>query len=543
MHCNKMFVNKYKHILILIPLILSAFTHLWNAVEFPSFHIDEGVYIRRALHVLSGLGPQDPDSRFDHPQDTTSAYDHPYFGQVFLAAVFKLIGYPQNLLASSDFASIQKLFTVPRLIMGAIAVIDTFLVYKIGERRFNPTVALFASLLFAVMPSSWFTRRVVLDSIMLPFILASIFLALEIRLHPKYVKILSFLSGISLGLAIFTKIPSFVIIPLIIFLINQGADRKAIRSKNGLKIIAMFLLPVFLIPLIWPTYAFLSGDFNQWVDGVLWQATHRETEGKTLTDIGESFLKADPLLLILGTVSIAYLTIRREYIAIIWIMPFLTLLYLIGWVNHFHLILVIPILCISLAKLIYDLPYIVHIKKRNTIISISIITGIVLFGLISTFILISTNLSYIQLKTASYISNEIVPKNNDFYHDKNKIYTSLNTISINGRDKITVITGPLYSWVYKYVFGHQYTFSHIRDTQPIKTEKIILLVDRLYKRVITGEGENQTQVIRLSNIYNNTDVVAVFEKLPANYTKKNYPFTGIDSADSELTTSEIRANY
>ena len=57
-----------KHILILIPLILSSFTHLWNPAQFPSFHIDEGVYIRRALHTLNGLGPHDPDSRFDHPQ-------------------------------------------------------------------------------------------------------------------------------------------------------------------------------------------------------------------------------------------------------------------------------------------------------------------------------------------------------------------------------------------------------------------------------------------------------------------------------------------
>jgi hypothetical protein len=86
-----------KHILILIPLILSSFTHLWNPAQFPSFHIDEGVYIRRALHMLNGLGPQDPDSRFDHPQYTTSAYDHPYFGQIFLAALFKIIDYPQNL--------------------------------------------------------------------------------------------------------------------------------------------------------------------------------------------------------------------------------------------------------------------------------------------------------------------------------------------------------------------------------------------------------------------------------------------------------------
>src|SRR5688572_28550521 len=98
-----------KRILLLIPLILSAFTHLWNAAEFPSFHLDEGVYMRRALHTLNGLGPLDPDSKFDHPQETTSSYDHPFFGQFVLASIFKIIDYPQSLKLSSDTASIESL--------------------------------------------------------------------------------------------------------------------------------------------------------------------------------------------------------------------------------------------------------------------------------------------------------------------------------------------------------------------------------------------------------------------------------------------------
>ena len=130
MHINK-------HILILIPLILSGFTHLWNPAQFPSFHVDEGVYIRRALYSLNGLGLHDPDSRYDHPQDTTSAYDHPFFGQIFLAGIFKVIDFPNFLKPISDTSSVESLFAVPRLIMGAIALVDTFLIYKITERRFN----------------------------------------------------------------------------------------------------------------------------------------------------------------------------------------------------------------------------------------------------------------------------------------------------------------------------------------------------------------------------------------------------------------------
>ena len=125
---------------MLIPLILSSFTHLWNASQFPSFHTDEGVYLRRALHTVVGLGPQDPSSRYEHSQDVNSSYNHHYFGQIFLASIFKIIDYPQFLNTTPYLKSIDKLFSTPRVIMGALAVIDTFLIYRIGERRFNPTV-------------------------------------------------------------------------------------------------------------------------------------------------------------------------------------------------------------------------------------------------------------------------------------------------------------------------------------------------------------------------------------------------------------------
>jgi hypothetical protein len=505
---------------------------MWNAALFPSFHIDEGVYIRRALHTLNGLGVQDHDSKFDHPQDTTSSYDHPFFGQIVLASIFKIINYPQTFMSTSDMTSIENLFSVPRLIMGVFAIVDTFLIYKIGERRFNPTIALYSSLLFAVMPSTWYTRRVVLDSIMLPFILTSILLILETKIRPSYVNVLSILSGVSLGLAMFTKIPSFTMIPLLVYLILQVEERKPLLSKNNIRKIVLFLIPIILIPLVWPTYALLSGELDQWFDGVIWQATSRQSEDKTLFDVASSFLRSDPVILILGSVGITYLTIRREFIGIIWILPYITLLYLVGWVNHFHFILIIPIMCISLAKIIYDLPNIVRIRRKETIVSSGIIAAIVLFGIISTGVLISTNLSYIQLQTASYISNEISTK--AAFEDKNS----------NDGHQVTIITGPIYSWIYKYVYHNEATFSHIRDTQPIRTDKIILLVDSLYKRLTSrSEAENQTQLTRLSGIYNNTELAALFEKLPASYSKKSYPFTGIDSADSGLTASEIRKNY
>ena len=157
-------------LLLAIPCILAGFTHLWNPVGFPNGPSnDEGIYIRRAMHVLSGQGPQE-----------SPLYDHPYFSQLFLASVLSLIGYPNSLNPSvGDVHSIETLYLVPRILMGMLAVADTFLIYKISERRYNSNVAVIASVLFAVMPlTAWLLRRVWLEPIQLPFLLTSILFAI-----------------------------------------------------------------------------------------------------------------------------------------------------------------------------------------------------------------------------------------------------------------------------------------------------------------------------------------------------------------------------
>jgi hypothetical protein len=529
-----------KILLLLIPLVLAAFTHLWNVTGFPSFHPDEGVYIRRALHIAVGLGLQDPSSKFDHSQESTSSYDHPYFGPLLLAGVFKILGYPQNMNTTPDGSSIERLSSVPRIIMGIIAIIDTLLVYLISERKYNSKVALFASILFAVMPLSWFTRRVVLDSIMLPFLLSSVLLILEIRSHPQHVRTLSILSGICLGLAIFTKIPSFTLIPVLTFLIFQNIDRVNFPATNRIKILAIWLLPVILVPMVWPAYALLSGDFAEWIDGIFWQSSERKAEGKSFYDIATSAFRTDPVLLILGSAGVIYMTIRRDYFPVIWIAPYITFLIIVGWVTHFHLIPIIPILCISIAKLVYDLPSIMHIKKSIPTSTI-IISAIGLFGLISTTILISTDLTNAQFASVAYIANVLVPTNGS---SMNSNHSDMNPVSDDhSTNQITVISSPIFSWVYKYAFNNPYTFTHVRDTEPIKTQKIVLLIDSTYKHVISGvEGENATQVTRLKNIYNNTDITALFRDDTSEYNRKIYPFTGLDTASIGSITQEIRTN-
>jgi hypothetical protein len=109
-------------LLIVIPIALSSFTHIWNPIGYPALHVDESHYMRRAMQVLQGLGPQESNATYDY------GYDHPYFGQIFLATVLSLVNYPYSINPSIDSHSIEMLYLVPRVLMGILAVVDTFLV-------------------------------------------------------------------------------------------------------------------------------------------------------------------------------------------------------------------------------------------------------------------------------------------------------------------------------------------------------------------------------------------------------------------------------
>ena len=513
-------------VLILIPLILSAFTHLFNLGGFPCVNFDEAVGIRRAMHFLVGLGPQDPSSRFDHSQASTSSYDHPHFGQIFLAGMFKIIGYPSSLNPSSSIQSIEMLYVVPRVIMGMLAVVDTFLIYKIVERRYNTrTGAFIASTLFAVMPMTWLYRWILLDSILMPFVLSSILLAIYLRrnndiiisddvngsitiknisINNVFAKnkeiILTVVSGILLGLAIYTKVPAITIIPVVGFLI--------FTNSRKWKMLGLWFIPVFIIPLLWPAYALSVGQFDEWLDGVLWQATEREIS--TGTDSSHSIsselktiFNMDPVLISLSLIGIVYAAIRRNYFILLWVVPFFIFSFMIHWVYYFHFILLLPVFCIASALLIKEIPAIV-LKKNNLykkVVPFAAISVIGIFGLTTTVLLIVSNYSLPYFAVSSFIAQ----------HSDDTLVAGTNNVTNKIVDDTTIISSPAFSWIFSYVFGKDHVLP-TRASQELSTEKVLLVLDPNYRFVLSGkELEDKAQVASLLNLYNNTATIASFQ--------------------------------
>jgi hypothetical protein len=560
----------YESILyIAIPLVLSAFMHLWNPVGFPLADQDEGHYMRRAMQVLEGLGPQDPG--YVHP------YDHPYFGQLFLASVLKVIGYPDLLQPKvGDIHSIEMLYFIPRFLMGVLAVIDTFLVYKIAETRYNRKVAFIAATLFAVMPFSWILRRVILDSIQLPLILLSILFALytmnsttfkavyikkNVRYSPQNLNVLTtLLSGVFLGLAIFMKIPAFSIVPLIALIYAYNKNFKAL---------GLWLVPVVIIPMIWPAYAISQGQFDEWVDGVMWQ-TDRGHNRPLSNEMDTMFSKIDPLLFALAAIGIIYAWIKRDYFLLLWVIPYLIVLFLVDWVYFFHFILVFPAFCIAAALLFTDLAKKKFKARILRPLIFSLVGIVVVFGSINSLMLITTNLNSSYFDLVSSVSRQLPSENiNDNSYSNYDSYNNYNYVSNyydnNYSNNTVTLVGPnsgwSFYWVIKYAFDRdveyewfEYQNDYIKG--PISSKKFLLMVDRdMRSAIFLTNNSDKQQVSQVRTLYNISTPLDYFFGDTLRYNLDKYPYTNInDDIDVRAavkrmrgvdwtTPIEIRANY
>jgi hypothetical protein len=620
-------------------------------------YIDESHYMRRAVQVLEGMGPQEPRSVYVYP------YDHPYFGQLFLAGVLELIGYPTIVLNQSSSPSsspspntsssniqhsIEMLYLVPRMLMGILAVVDTFLVYKISERRYNRNVAFIASVLFAVMPMTWLLRRILLDSILLPFLLSSILFAVYYNNSNRnntrnYSKTASsnnkqiltvLLSGIFLGLAIFTKIPAFTMIPLVAFLLvsssaenNNGNYRESSRhrlalfdfSKKNMKMLGLWLIPVILIPLIWPLYSLAIGQSNLWIEGVILQTQRQD---KALLDSVNALFQIDPILLIIGIAGIGFsAAIKRDFIFLLWVVPFVVFFASIALVQYFYWILVLPAFCIAAATLIEYISNKItravtttivvngrimgrregyntdsnsssgtsRVNNNNNDIIISsnnnrkktnngsqrlllavlpfiIVSGIGIFGFVSTALLVTTNVNNSYFNIYSFIVQHLPEDINTISATANAASKPVTDVidDTNNDNKVTVLSSHWWIWnsfwTLKYIFHKDFDFidphfdPHYRS--PIKTEKILFIADRPLKRIITRNlvlhvslGNNNTDYTApIQLLYGESDKIATFnDSAIPNYNNTRYPFSGIPNMilgeNRGVGRIEIRANY
>jgi hypothetical protein len=507
-------------LLILVPLVLSAYTHLWNITGFPSVHIDEAHYMRRVMLVINGMGPQESAST-GYPR----TYDHPYFGQLFLGGILKLIGYPNFYYSGITFHSIEILHLIPRLVMSVLAVLDTYLLYKITDTRYNRKIALIAAVLFAVMPTTWILRRIYLDTLLMPLLLSSILFASYAGAVGKTIpsnninkKVLILLSGLFLGLAIYTKIPTFTFIPLVGLIIYF--------NSKSLRRLMMWLVPVFLIPLLWPLYAVSIGQGDLWAHWVVWQTERNKPLELSLI----SFFQMDPVITVGGIAGMIFACLRKDFFPLVWVAPFLVFSYFIGWVQYFHMIVLFPSFCIAFAILINSIRTKLINMNKNILSNIMIIS-IAIFGIIITTMIIT-----LDVNSANF-----------------RIYTSI-AEHLPNDDNVTLIGSHWWEWdtywMTKFVMHKDYKiidpFFDRNFKVPVKTDKVLFIDDPIFNQALSDKirGPNIKEIRGLYNLSNTVYVIVdnMTKNVPA-----NYPFnilrTMIENENHPQGTVKIRTNY
>jgi hypothetical protein len=500
-------------ILFSILLGLAGYTHLWNVTGFPFIDVDEGHYLRKAISTLEGKGFQ-PQNR----------YLSPYFGQIFLAGIFKTIGFPNFIVndSSQSPATIEGLFLVPRILVGSLAIVDLILIWKIAERRYNKRVALISSILFAVVPYNLMTRTVLLESLQLPLMLTSILLLLYSNSAPKHEKKISIIvSGLFMGLAIFTKIPVFAIIPLGIFLIYTSTKRW--------QYLALWLIPSVLVPSLWPMHAALSGDLDEWIKGIMYQ-TNRE--GRPLIDSLQDFLLTDPVFFILGIGGFVFSVLKRDIFLILWIVPLVAFFYLIGYVVPFHLIILIPAFCIAGALLLDSICQKLVKKFHLRVIEYVLISSIALFALINTTMLISLELNSNYYKAVSFLVAQI-PTWEDNAENRSDFR--------NHNNELTIISSPEYLWIPQSIFNKSFETHSYYSNKAIKADRFIMMIDDRFLSILGDTSMSRSKIFNVA--FNSTHSLKKFDENFIDVMDlKRYPFTSL-RINNSTKMIDIRSNY
>jgi len=314
-------------------------------------------------------------------------------------------------------------------------------------------------------------------------------------------------------------------IPLVGFLVFTNSNR-------SFKALGLWFAPVILIPLIWPAYNAVTGQFDEWLQGVAgWEG---RVGNQQLSISLDSNFSIDPIFLILGFAGIVYSAVlKKDLLFLIWIIPFFIYFSIVGYVKFYYWIPVLPAFAIAAARMIIDICYIV--RKRGLIskvLPLAVISAIAIFGLISTSMLIVTNLNLVYFEIYSTISKQLAHGN-----------------IAHPEDHVTLIGDQWtasFSWIPKYVLNIEHAYAkYYISSHPI-TQKNLLFVDNHFKQDLKNEPGtkvNTEEHTKLSNLYENSESISSFnDKQQTHFDRNKYPYTSMRESRG-IGEIDIRKNY
>lgn len=306
-----------------------------------------------------------------------------------------------------------------------------------------------------------------------------------------------------------------------------------IKNHKSVKTTIIWFAPVVIIPMIWPLSTFLAGNFDEWLDGVLFQSS-RESSKDLRYSVG-IITEIDPVFFVISVAGFIYSQIRADYFILLWIVPLMIFFLVLGWVVHFHWILFLPPFCIMSAILVETVYTRIKTTKLARVSVMALISGIVIFGLISTTNQIISNLNASYFELYAYISREIYATTQD---DREN---GTNSVSIIGPHRTRVLL-----WIPMYVNNNSNVQfidtdipTQVRIDQ-VTTSNILIIVDNnLRNRLIPYEDVGNEKDRQLSWLYHNANTKATFVNKESNV----WNYMTISENYGLGSFVEVKANY
>ncbi|MGI0065594.1 MAG: hypothetical protein ACREA5_01990 [Nitrosotalea sp.] len=151
-------------------------------------------------------------------------------------------------------------------------------------------------------------------------------------------------------------------------------------------------------------------------------------------------------------------------------------------------------------------------KKNLKVLYSVVVLGIAIFGLTSTMLITSVNVTYTQFQTTSFILQNVDTNNT------------------------TVLASPTYAWILHYVFHKEnipndYSFVLFNH---LKTDKTLLVADPHFL-IDLGRGK------QLQQIYNDSKTIATFDEDLSKYDMSVYPYSNMMmNVDGELIQVQMK---
>jgi len=304
-------------------------------------------------------------------------------------------------------------------------------------------------------------------------------------------------------------VPIFTLIPLVGYVIFSK------KYNRNLKTFGLWLIPIILIPLIWPAYSISVGRFDTWEDDVIRQSNRQPVSMvNTFTLLG----MLDPVFFVIVITSFVLLILKKDVFLLLWIIPNILFHIFIGYFPYREFISFIPVFSIAGAVLIVDLSRKIKYKKIQEMLPFTVIACIGIFGLIFTTILITTSVTPDQFKTVSFVATLL---GKEGYKKGN----------------MTIISSPIYSWIFKFVYDKPNVLRTYQDIHylPVNNTNILLIVDHHFRVSLKS---NQL----LGAYYKSTTQVAMSNSTNK-YDTHKYPYNNMILNNNGLSIIEVRTTH